>query len=466
MNTNDEKKSKIIERRHAPSVDRNIGHRQYTLDTVPGLDVPPQYAAQLRDTDPTVSLRPHDVDADDDRHLFLVGRQSSRWLSVQCSTLANCVRTPRHRQRPGNTGRPDALTARHQTDDRCERRDIDQRRGQALIEMAFLIPILVLIIGATISFGLFFFQANVLQQAVDVGAQEISRFPFAATGELGLGNFNVDTNDQNVLMNNEDFMLQIYDEKYLVIHDSEWAVGTTFNGVFRDFAEQLPLLNRLLVPVMVRDDSYAEIATPFPPVTPLPNVIIHRGVTRFPGAVVTNSQTGEETVLIPIIGYSEISVGVPVEPPTDAVGSGRGAEQLIEWVAPVEEIRVDHDNNPNTLIEGPFSLNFDPDLIRPSFVPGMVALRINYPAQSTTLVNRTGIEGQVIIEADDASLSDGETGSNYSLVVPAESGPANTTINSGRFGLGRQAALLRTAGVRPYRKVLSVQAIYRREVFE
>ena len=96
----------------------------------------------------------------------------------------------------------------------------------------------------------------------------------------------------------------------------------------------------------------------------------------------------------------------------------------------------------------------------------MVALRINYPAQSTTLVNRTGSRGQEIIEADDSSLSDGDTGSNYSLAVSAESGAADTTIHSGRYGLGRQAALLIGTGVRPYRKVMSVQAIYRREVFQ
>ena len=283
--------------------------------------------------------------------------------------------------------------------------------------MAILIPMLVLIIGATISFGLFFFQANVLQQAVDVGAQEISRFPFKPNGVLGLGDLDVDPNDPDVLMNDDvlprSFKKQIFDEKHLVIHDSEWASSS-----FREFADQnLPLLNRLLVPVMIRDPSFAG------------------GVTRFPGAVVTNA-AGEETVLIPLIGY---------DPNT-------GAESLIKWVAPVEEIR------PSSGV-GPYKLDVDTPF------SAMVALRINFPAQSTTLVNRTGNMGQIIIEADDASISAGNTGSNYSLVVNNETGPADTSIYSGRFGLGRQAALLRSAGVRPYRKVLSVQAIYRREVF-
>ncbi|MDC0279156.1 pilus assembly protein, partial [bacterium] len=61
------------------------------------------------------------------------------------------------------------------------------RPGQALLEFAILIPVIILLIGATLSLGLFFFQANVLQQAVDVAAQEISRMPFEPNQELGLG---------------------------------------------------------------------------------------------------------------------------------------------------------------------------------------------------------------------------------------------------------------------------------------
>ena len=294
-----------------------------------------------------------------------------------------------------------------------------QRSGQALLEFAFILPLLAVIVGATLSFGLFFFQANALQQAVDVAAQEIARMPFPPTAELGLGDLNA---ANTTVMYDTDFRSQIYDEQFLVIHQSEWDHSTAFNGDFQAYVDTLPLLNRLLATVMIRDDSLAI------------------GSVRYPGAVVTNNSTGEETVLVPLIGYN-----------------ADGSESLIEWVAPVEEIRPGNG-------QGPFSLTATNSAV--SFVPGMVALRINYPAQSTTLVNRTGSRGQVIIEADDSSLTDGDTGSNYSLAVTAESGPANTTIHSGRYGLGRQAALFVQSGIRPYRKVMSVQAIYRREVFQ
>ena len=282
--------------------------------------------------------------------------------------------------------------------------------------MAILIPMLVIILGATISFGLFFYQANVLQQAVDVAAMEIARYPFAPDGELGLGDLSVESSATNVLMNHPTFKQQIYDERHLVILDSQWQGG----GSFSDYVDQLPLLNRLLATVMIRD-----------PGTP--------GMTRYPGALVSNSDS-EQTVLIPIVTYDETT----------------GAESLIRWVAPVEEIRVGG--------VGPYSLSATS--ASPSFVVGMVALRINYPAQSTTLGARTGGRGQNVVDADDGSLSDGDTGTRYSLVVANQTGPADTTIHSGRYGLGRQAALMRSAGVRPFRKVLSAQAIYRREVFQ
>jgi len=94
------------------------------------------------------------------------------------------------------------------------------RAGQALIEFAFLIPVIIILIGASISFGLFFFQANVLQQAVDVAAQEISRMPYGPNQELGLGRIQA-CDEQGLVSKDPDFRAAIFDEKYLVIHDAE-----------------------------------------------------------------------------------------------------------------------------------------------------------------------------------------------------------------------------------------------------
>ena len=139
------------------------------------------------------------------------------------------------------------------------------RRGQALLEFAILIPLVIILIGATVSFGLFFYQGNVLQQAVDVAAQEISRMPFEPTQELGLGRLDK-CNLSDLVVDEADFKNQIYDEKHLVIPDSAWDASTAFNNDFQSYVATLPLLNRLLVPVMVRDSKL--------------------DLTRYPGALV------------------------------------------------------------------------------------------------------------------------------------------------------------------------------------
>ena len=328
------------------------------------------------------------------------------------------------------------------------------RAGQALIEFAFLIPVIIILIGASISFGLFFFQANVLQQAVDVAAQEISRMPYGPNQELGLGRIQA-CDEQGLVSKDPDFRAAIFDEKYLVIHDAEWGQSTVFNGDFQSYADSLPLLNRLLVPVMIRDNE----------------------MTRYPGTIVQNSQ-GEETVLIPIVEYRASTSG-------DTSGEGVfpasiqvAGETVCEWVAPVEEITVDHDDDSSSPRVGPYALNSGEAATLDSFQPGMVALRINYPVQATSLPNRvrssdlSGDSGastlNVMVIAGDTQLKGGATTGCYSIQDPSPrispgSGDPGSNANAGLYGLGELEVLGRV--VRPYRKVMSVQAIYRREIF-
>lgn len=397
---------------HQPRVSgqpRDCGH---DMETVSRLDVARDSRGAECHLAKAMPVDSHHVDADAYRCGIPEHGLDCDRNGPACRSLARRVSTAGNRVRFGNPRGSKPFLSR----------PIVGCRGQALLELAFAIPLIVILIGATISFGLFFFQANVLQQAVDVAAQETARMPFPATSQLGLGDLDADFMNGALVMNDSAFKQQIYDEQYLVIHDDEWDENTAFGGNFQAYVAQLPLLNRLLTIVMIRDDTYAQ------------------GVTRYPGAIVANGTTLQETVLIPIVDYSS-----------------DGSETIVQWVAPVEEIRPGGG-------DGPYALNATNAAA--SFVPGTVALRINYPAQSTTLMNRVGKDGQTIVNADDAAIADGAVGSSYSLVVPNEAGPADTAIHSGRYGLGRQAALFRSAGVRPFRRVMSVQAIYRREVFE
>lgn len=308
--------------------------------------------------------------------------------------------------------------------------------GAALIEFAIVSLALYLILAAILTFGSAIWIGQNLQQAVDVGAQELARLPFPPNIRLGWGDLQRDCTVPADLAGfaacDDRVRSEIYDEQYLVITrvdvSNSGIVDPDSRTPLLDYADTLPLplINRLLVPVMIFDRQ--------------------RDAWRYPGAVVQNTATTEETVLVPIVSSGEI-----------------------RWVAPVEEIRVDNDG----AMVGPFSIS------APFPVPGVVAVRINYPFQSAAMSDFAGsaednFEPNLdrVISADDTSLTADASGV-YTLQVPANSyvdGESN--IHGGRYGLGRQIALpfdrdsIRTFGVRPYRRVLSLQAIYRREVFD
>lgn len=446
---------------------------EHDLAAIPRSYVSAKLEGGIRTMAGTLPLNSHDVDARTDRRLFHRSRWNDPGTPNTCHTLVDCRPQTRLPQRAGGPSRRHASESRQQSASARSKPLSDcgtprrwqgkLRRGQALLEFAILVPVIVLLIGATISFGLFFFQANVLQQAVDVAAQEISRMPFEPNQELGLGRLDM-CDRQDMVCSNQAFKERIYDEQFLVIHDREWDGSTEFNGDFQAFADQLPLLNRLMVPSMIRDN----------------------GLTRYPGTIVVNTATGEETVLIPIVEYRlrDIADSLPFpnhDPPTGGFVPSAirtAGETVCQWVAPVEEIRVDHDGDETSPRKGPYTLDSADDATLESFEPGMVALRINYPAQSTTLINRAtaanqdsdpdGYLGRVIVVVGDTDVKTGATTGCYRIqgptprISPATNLPGSNS-NAGLYGLGELEALTRI--VRPYRKVMSFQAIYRREVF-
>ncbi len=405
--------------------------------------------------DPALQQHSHDVDASNHRRVLHRERwnrqRTTRTSETMVSrdpqaTMRKCAGDSirKNKNRSGATNRNFIKNVSPPWDrSQCS----GSRRGQALLEFAILIPIIIILIGATISFGLFFFQANVLQQAVDVTAQEIARMPFEPEQELGLGDFNM-CGQPGLASDETTFKEKIYDEQFLVIQDSEW-VGSDF----QTYVDTLPLLNRLLAPAMVRDND----------------------MTRYPGTLVVNSNTGEQTVLIPIVEYREVANSTSASSVAETIRAS--GETIVQWVAPVEEIRADHDNDPGTPDRGPFALLSTPPALA-SFEPGMVALRINYPAQSTTLLNRdlenvatnpNGRRQGILVLAGDVEINaSNDFSSCYTLDTPsARISPSSlqpgSNPNAGEFGLGELEALSRV--VRPFRRVMSFQAIYRREVF-
>ncbi len=280
------------------------------------------------------------------------------------------------------------------------------RHGQALLEFAFVSVVLVVLLSAIVTLGQYLYWAQSLQSAVDSAAQEIARTPFDAEGRLGLGDLTLvgDDNDDStrpILMFDGKFRDLIYDEKHLVLDEANES-------------DNLPLLNRLLESAMIFDPDL--------------------NCRRYPGALVTNPE-GALTVLIPVMNDGGTAY---------------------RWVAPVEEIVQDGGVRP-------YALSGDP-----SALSGIVALRINYPAQSATSLSyvRQGEDHFVPQVADDTDVMIDPMPARYTLSDAAPNPQAfdgRPKVHAGQYGLGQHAALQQA--IRPYRKVLSVQAVFRREVF-
>jgi hypothetical protein len=299
------------------------------------------------------------------------------------------------------------------------RHDSAKRRpGQVLVEFALIALVLYLLMGAIIEFGRALHGSQTIQQAADVMARELSRTPLppATTFEGAL--------------NREEVRRRIYDDRLLVIDIDQHP---NLDGLFATF----PVVNQQLRSVMIVE------------------VVNGRRLLRYPGALVT---PGDESALPPLpSGFNDSGLRVAV-PLVEGRDAGTGKETTVRWVAVVEEVTP-----------GAFSVTSG--LLQ----SGMVTLRINYPFQAATLSGYTQGAGGPFepnnpIQAEDSGISESNAppgGGNPAQ--PANLDPSNPLNNqpySGRFGLGRQQAWGQAIGpVRPFRKVLSAQAIYRREVF-
>ena len=313
---------------------------------------------------------------------------------------------------------------------RCEQGDrVGTRSGQALIEFAVIAFVLTLLLGAMLTFGFMLFGANVLQQAADVGAMEFARHPFSPTGTFSAG-----LDDSG-----------LFDPEYLVCQIG--GTDTTEEDLPANYTEadyqalqnRMPIINRLLFSLYIYDRDLNAI--------------------RYPGTVVTRDSDMELTVLIPIIGFGNRDANT-------------GVETISEWRGVVEEIL------PDGATQGAYSLT---STTTGQLDAGMVALRINFPYQSGALVayqqqdsggtvlRTTDALGRdditnVFVEADDASVTAAALPTGFSLANPTPDNTTDGLPHRGTYGLGSMQAFATT--VRPYRKVLTAQGIYRREVFE
>jgi hypothetical protein len=171
---------------------------------------------------------------------------------------------------------------------------------------------------------------------------------------------------------------------------------------------------------------------------------------HYPGAVLS----------LPGGGYT---VGVP----KITFNSGSGSEEM-RWLPVLEEVRSD----PNDPGSGPFSLaSTGPER-------GLVALRINCPYQATTLTAYRVIGGQpgnapqlTPVLANDGlqPANAAPQGGTPVAIEPAPSGDPSGEANTGGFNVGPYGLGKMYVGagppVRPFRRLISAQSLFRREVY-
>jgi hypothetical protein len=295
------------------------------------------------------------------------------------------------------------------------------RRGAVLVEFALIAIAFYILLAGTIELGRMIFAEQILQNAARVGARELALMPLPA-----------DIKFPDALKR-DDVKKTIFDAGKLAIVLSSNPTDADVQSAIADF----PIVNQMLVPLMVLEEVTVDGA----PVT----------LFHYPGAILHNNDPSQPPYLI----------GVP-ELATDSSG-----QPSIKWHAVVEEILPAEAGGQPMSSVAPFSMT---STISNHELAGLVCLRINYPFQAATLTAFTGNPGVNNPVLANDSISSGDlTNLNAST---QNVGTTNNSIPSyaGTFGLGALYAVVPNNGdtavaVRPYRRFLVAQSIFRREVF-
>jgi hypothetical protein len=316
-----------------------------------------------------------------------------------------------------------------------------RQRGAALVEFALIALALYLLLAGGIEIGRAVFSAQLLQDVARAAARELAltRLPASTTFDDALEDCDV--------------RRKIFDPAFLVIDLDR--VG----DLDAHFAE-MPLVNQMLRPLMIVDIVTIDGQ--------------RRRLLRYPGALLRNRETDPCGFSRVQMQTTEFTVGIPM-----VVGRDRKGHETITWVPVIEEVRPDPDDKRS----GPFSVN-GPGIVQDGSgngLRGVVALRINYPYQAAMLsayrprprrIYEPNLRRPVL--ADDGAVTQLEAPPGDFVTRSASeqvSRPGTEFVEGGEvgpyagpYGLGRLEAL--GESVRPFRRVISAQAIFRREVFE
>jgi hypothetical protein len=304
---------------------------------------------------------------------------------------------------------------------------------------------LYLMLAGAVEFGRLMFGANVLQDAARVAARELAVAPIRADVSF---DYALSCNPlDEPLTCLVDLRRRVFDSACLVVDYSDPAVSPDPDAYFA----AMPVVNQVLRSLMITEPSR-------------PNLVRYPGALLSDGAGLACSAIGPYGQASP----TGLTVGIPI------VNNDGGAES-ITWVSVLEEIRPSQDND--CPARGPFSLVYlaaQDDCggldVDPSPTRGVAAVRVNYPYQAAMLSGFRSSAPTATdplppnianpILADDGSIQE----TNLPPGGLIDDGGA-VGAYAGVYGLGRQLALAGRV-VRPFRKLVSAQAIQHREVFE
>lgn len=311
-------------------------------------------------------------------------------------------------------------------------RSARQCRGTALVEFALLSLTVYLLVAGGIELGRMIFVSQVLQDAARVAARE-----------LALAELHSDLTFEAALP-------AVFDPDLLVVDlDAiQEACAAPQAQCLDSYFNELPVVNRALRPLFISD-------------TEIDDGTSSRRLLRYPGALLKKTPspgpfTGGYVVRVPRV-----------------TARGEGGVETVEWIPIVAEVRS-NPVDPACAPYGPFPLSLHtidlPQCAPESSPKGFAAVTIHYPFQSAALSGFQKGGGTVdpnagnVIVAADGSVTATDPGNQ--LAGTASSGSAAGAIGpySGDYGLGAQYAFAKT--VRPYRSLLSAQALFRREVVQ
>jgi TadE-like protein len=324
-------------------------------------------------------------------------------------------------------------------------RNTSPERGAALLEFALVSVVLYLLLAGAIEFGRLMFDANALQDAARLAARELAVAPVRADATFESALSCDPEAEAGCLV---DLRRRVFDPACLVVDLDDPAVAADVDGYFA----AMPVVNRALRALMITEPSR-------------PSLLRYAGALLIDAGGAACSAIGPNGQAAP----TGLTVGVPLVESRDAAGG-----ESIRWVPVLEEIRAAQDAE--CPARGPFSLVYlanedvcgalDAD---PLSDRGLAAVRVNYPYQAATL---SGFRSPLPTPLDPLPPNVGNVIAADDGAVQETNAPPGITFDDGTvgpyagpFGLGRQFALAGRT-VRPFRRLISAQSIYRREVFE